>query len=131
MTKILSLLFLLLLLGLGSAHAATEYFSESLSSTPLQVKASSARLLGYKLTNTNGVPIYVHFYDALSANVTVGTTLQAEMIPVPATGAVLIPINGVAQKLFSTALTIAATTLPLFSGTTAPTTALVVTISYE
>jgi hypothetical protein len=126
-----NLLILLVLLAAPLVAHAGEYFNESLSSTLVQISSGSCKVYGYKITNPNGVPIYVHFYNAASASVTLGTTTQVDMVPVPANGAVIIAPNGAVQKYFDTALTIAATTSPLFSGTTAPTTGLVITLNWN
>lgn len=74
------------------------------------------RLTGWYIANTTAAYVYVHFYDATAASVTVGTTTPRLTIPIPASGASNIAFHNV--MTFSTALTVAATTNP--DGTGAP-----------
>lgn len=82
-----------------------------------QIKAGAGRLLGYTVTNRNVAARAVKIYDALSANVTVGTTTPAYVIDAA-------PANNTSYKFavplaLNTALTIATVTENADSGTTA------------
>lgn len=115
-----------------STPTLTSYFSEALSNTAVQIKASSATVYGFTIINTNPVPVYVHKYNSLSAGVTVGTTTQADAPwAVPANGFFFLPKNGLTHGTFATAFTIAATTSPFSNVSTAPATPLVISIGYQ
>lgn len=122
------------LLSLGQC-LANEFFSEAVTNTKVQVSAVPCTIVGYKIINRDTTnPIFVHLYNALSANVTVGTSVQATApIAVPANGAILVTVNNDNEnrEVFSTALTIAITTSPLHTDNTAPSTAAVVSIRYK
>ncbi len=50
------------------------------------IKASAGKIYGYHLYNAGAAARYFKFYDALAANVTVGTTTPVITISVPAGG---------------------------------------------
>lgn len=115
-----------------STPTLTAYFSETLSSTAVQVKGTAATVYGFNIINPNPVPIYVHKYNSLAASVTVGTTVQAEAPwAIPANGVLFLPKNGLTHGSFATALTIAATTTATSAGNTAPTSPLIISIGYQ
>lgn len=116
----------------ASAALADEYFSESVSNTPIAVKATGGQVHGWNITNPNSVPVYLHFYNAVTGSVTVGTTAQATApIAIPATGAFFVRNSSPPQNVFTAAITIAATTSPLSSVSTAPASPIVVSILFQ
>jgi hypothetical protein len=104
----------------------TPYFVNAISAKT-QVVGVAARLYGLHLDNPNTSKVYVQFFDALSANVTLGSTTPTFVIVLPASSTLddptlTIPIN------FSTGLTFAVTTTA--TGSTAPSTGITGTIFY-
>lgn len=94
------------------------------------IKATTnARMYNYNLYNPNSVDVWVHFYNALIANVTVGTTVPVWSVYVPANG-------GTAEReftvplAFATGLSVATTTSLLSNVSTAPTTGALVEVGY-
>lgn len=79
----------------------------------------------YNIGNPNSTLAYLQFFDALAANVTVGTTPPLMTVAVPAFGGVVDtwPMESVQ---FKTGIVIAATTTP--TGSTNPTSALTLQI---
>jgi hypothetical protein len=123
---------LVFIVALAPFARAGHFVNEAVSATPVQVSATATGIFKARIVNRDAVnPIFIHIYDALAANVTVGTTAQYDCIAVPANGAYVLPNTGVAQFATSTALTIAITTSPLSTGTTAPGTAAVVVFDYN
>lgn len=64
----------------------TSYFNASVTETKVSVVAGSVllfNLLGY---NSGAAASYVQFFDALAADVTVGTTVAKFSIPLPIAG---------------------------------------------
>ena len=111
------------------------YRNTALSSTPQQVKASGATLLGWNFINSNTVTVYVKLYDALLANVTVGTTTPVKTIAIPPgdgtnPGIFYMAIQGYPQELITTGLTIACVTGLADSSTAAPATAIHASLRY-
>ena len=83
-----------------------------------EVKGSAGQLFGFFLYNLASSKVYIKFYNATAASVTVGTTTPVLTIPLDADqGAVVEFTNGIA---FATAITIAATTGVADSDTGAP-----------
>ncbi len=127
----LSILFAILLLPLCSGFA-DDFLNEAVGATPVAVKATPGRLYGWGFTNLSSAPAYVHFYDAATIGaVTVGTTAQACMVPVPQSGAFYFPPNGAVAHVFTTGIVIAVTTSPLSSGSTAPSAGVVSQVYYQ
>lgn len=62
------------------------YNNVSLSSTKAEPATGSRNIYGFIVENLNDVPVYLHIYDAATADVTVGTTTPTWSIPVPANG---------------------------------------------
>lgn len=114
----------------GTTGGATPYRNAALSNTKQVVKAAPGKVWWYNIFNPGVALAYLHFYDAASADVTVGTTVPTLSIALPsiATASVGVDSPQVVGLQFSTAITIAATTTP--GGGTAPGTALVVNIGY-
>jgi hypothetical protein len=86
--------------------------------TEEDVKTSAGQLYGYYIYNDGAAEVYVKFYNATAANVTVGSTTPVLTIPIPAGSAANVEwTNGIA---FGTAITIAATTGVADADTAAP-----------
>jgi hypothetical protein len=124
-----------LLASLASTRAG-EWSSETagnISSTPVLVGGKCDLNAVRELINADPTQIvYLHFYNAASAgDVTVGTTHPLLTLGVAAgPGHLPLPITGQVIDNFTLGLVIAATTSPLYSGTTAPNTPLVVFLTF-
>lgn len=87
----------------------TIFRSIDLDETEEEVKATAGQVFGYYFSNQDATnKMYLKFYNATAANVTVGTTTPVMTFPLPAgsAGHVSFP-QGIA---FGTAITVAATT---------------------
>lgn len=104
------------------------YFNAALLATKQSVKTIAGRLYGWHIQNPNGADAWVQFYDALTANVTVGTTPPTWSIWVPALSAIDDPDFSIAIE-FNTGLVIAATTTA--TGAAAPAIGLVTNLFYR
>jgi hypothetical protein len=83
------------------------------------VKASAGKLYGYHLTNSHASAFrYVKFYNATTANVTVGTTTPVITVGLPPMGGATMELSN--GDVFDTAITIAATTGVADNDTGAP-----------
>lgn len=100
--------------------------TDAQTATVTAVKAGSGRVYGYHIQNPNETDAYLHFYNIASGSVTVGSSTRTRTLWIPAGGAIdtvfTVPIS------FSTAISIAATTT--ITGSTAPSTGLLVNIDY-
>jgi hypothetical protein len=106
-----------------------QYRNVALSNTDVAVKTSAGRVYAIEVTNPHATDgAWLHFYNALIANVTVGTTVPVWSVYVPANTTVrqylTIPMS------MATAITVAGTTSADHTVSTAPTTALVVFVGY-
>jgi hypothetical protein len=96
----------------------TIFRSIDLDETEEEVKATAGQLFGWYIFNAAATTHYVKFYNATTANVTVGTTTPVLTIPVPAGSAAnVFTDTGIA---FGTAITAAATTGVADNDTGAP-----------
>ena len=98
----------------------------ALSNTDVAVKASGGRVYGFHFFNPNTTDAYVQFYNALIADVVVGTTTPDITFWVPASSALDHSYNP--PLSFGVAITIAATTTA--SGGTAPSSGLLTNVFY-
>jgi hypothetical protein len=87
--------------------------SLDLDETEEEVKATAGQIYLIHAMNMSASPLYLKFYNATAANVTVGTTTPVLTFPVPTSG----DVNGAGFVLnipqglqFDTAITVAATT---------------------
>ncbi len=64
----------------------TRYSNTSVSQTKASVVAAPVLLFNILAYNSGASVSYLQFFDALEANVTVGTTTPSFVIPLPATG---------------------------------------------
>lgn len=92
-----------------TAAPITGNFREFQNSTKATVSASAAGLRSYNLVNPNTYPVYAKLYDALEANVTVGTTAPVKTIAIPSGGVWTQEDNGVIQRAFATGIVLAVT----------------------
>lgn len=115
--------------ALATVVGQTPFRDVALTNTDVSVKTSAGRVYSYYFKNADAsATAWVHFYNALIANVTVGTTVPVWSVEVPAMGKADISLT--VPLSFATAITIAATTSPLHTVSTAPTTALQAYIGY-
>lgn len=101
--------------------ASSPFLATALKDTVTAVKAGPGKITDNVLFNPNGSTIYVQFFDALAADVVLGTTPAKLSVAVPAGASVQGPRVG-----FYKAISIAATTTP--GGLTAPSTGAVVNL---
>lgn len=116
----------------GFAH----YRNTALSSTDVAIKASTANLYGFTLTNVNTTAVYVKFYNGTTATVVVGTTAPAAVVMVPAgdgttPGEVLLAPGSVPWLFVNFGLTVAAVTGLADNSTAAPSTAIYIEAQYK
>lgn len=106
------------------------YRNAALSNTDQAVKTSWGNVYWINAYNPNATLAYLHFYDASTASVTVGTTTPKLSIAIPSTanGTIGYDVPLPIPITFSTAITVASSTTA--GGGTAPGTALVVNIGY-
>jgi hypothetical protein len=106
------------------------YRNTNLLATDVEVKPVAGKVFWIEIHNTNAAVEFVHFYDELAANVTVGTTTPKVSFAVASSGQRFIFPDTEREILnHATAITIAASTTA--TGNTAPGTGLVVHIGYE
>ena len=102
---------------------ATPKFNAALSTTIVSLKAVPGLVTAYEVYNPGNALAYIQFFDAKAADVVLGTTTPAWIVPVPAGGRV----TGQHDKLrFLTAISAAAATTA--TGQTAPNAAQVAAI---
>lgn len=89
--------------------ALSLYFSSGLSDTKAVPATGSRNIHGWVVENPNDAPVYLHFYDALTANVTVGSTTPTFSVPVPA-GGYADKLSDVPLKRFANGIVVAITT---------------------
>lgn len=91
----------------ATSGGLTVYRNIDVDETDVQVKGSAGQLYGYYLHNNSSATIFLKFYNALSSDVTVGTTTPFLTIPIPAFSSANADFShGIA---FSTGITIACT----------------------
>lgn len=111
------------------------YRNTALSATKQEIKAGAATILGWNFININTVTVYVKLYDALAANVTIGTTTPIFTFAVPASdgtnpGIFFQEVVNFPQHLTTTGLTVACVTGLADSSTAAPATAIHASLRY-
>lgn len=99
-------------------HNVSKFKSVDLDETEEQVSATPVEVHGWHIFNDGAASLFVKFYNATAANVTVGTTVPEVTIGVEAGKAVDVSWNRPIE--FTTALSVAATTGPADSDTGAP-----------
>jgi hypothetical protein len=67
----------------------------AVAATKVTVTASQCLLHGLVVVNQTAAEAFLQIFDALAANVTVGTTVPDYVIPIPASGGVVIPLSSV------------------------------------
>jgi hypothetical protein len=92
----------------ATSAALTSFRNGNLSPTPVPVKTASGRVYQYAIHNPTNVTVFAHFYDALVANVTPGTTVPKMTFAVPA-GSTLDGYWSISHG-FTTAISVAAST---------------------
>lgn len=122
--------------SLLSESGFLSFRNTALSSTPVAVKTSSGLLMGWNFINVNTSTVYVKLYNSTVANTTVGTSTPAFTLAVPggsasAPGVFFKDCTLIPQEVFNTAITIACVTGLADNSTTAPTTAIHVSVRYK
>ena len=110
--------------------------TQALTNTAQTIKSSSGSVMGWNFININSVAVYIKFYNALIADVTVGTTTPVLTVAVPAGSATNPGINMVTPDLvpfevFSTAISFACVTGLADNSNTAPATAIHASVRYK
>jgi hypothetical protein len=106
----------------STAGGLTIFRSIDLDETEEEVKATAGALYGWYIANLRSSPLFVKFYNATTANVTVGTTTPVMTFPMPANSTNYVAANATSAHgiTFSTAITVAATTGVADNDTGAP-----------
>lgn len=104
------------------------YRNTNLLATDVAVKDVPGHVYWVEIHNTNAAVEFVHFYDAATGDVTVGTTVPVFSLAVASSGQRYIMPSDFPLYEFKTAITVAASTTA--TGNTAPGTGLVVHIGY-
>lgn len=122
-------------IGVRTSGGTTPYKNLDVDETEDEVKGTAGQVYWIHAINTTAAPLYLKFYNATAASVTVGSTTPVLTLPVPANadsdgaGFTLSIPNGIA---FGTAITIAATTGVADADTGAPgANALIVNLGYN
>ena len=103
------------------------YSNTALGSTKAVPTAAPVSLKGWHIFNPNGSVTYIQFFDALTGDVTVGTTAPTFAIGIAANAPVTLNLDSGIR--FATGIVVAAITTP--TGSTGPGTAVVMTLIYE
>jgi len=109
--------------GARTSGGVTPYKNIDVDETEDEVKGTAGQVYFIHAINKTATPLYLKFYNATAANVTVGSTVPVHTFPVPANadsdgaGFTLAIPNGIA---FSAAITIAGTTGVADNDTGAP-----------
>lgn len=112
--------------ALATVTGTTIYSNTALTNTDVTVKAGAGRVYAWDFYNPNATDVYVQFWNALIASVTVGTTPPLFSVRIPAnSGRDYVSVVPVA---YATGIAIAATTTA--AGGTAPTTAIEARVEY-
>lgn len=109
------------------ANGNLPFFAAAQKNVKTTVKAAPGQLFGWSIANLDASITYLQLFDALVANVTVGTTAPNFDIVIPASGA-LNQVSDFPAGNFQNGITIAATTTA--TGSTAQTNGLVLTLFY-
>jgi hypothetical protein len=98
----------------AAAGGATPYYNLDCDETEDAIKASAGKLFWIHVMNLANAKRYIKFYNATTANVTVGTTTPVLSFPIPTmadtNGAGFVVSFGDVGVQFDTAITVAATT---------------------
>jgi len=84
-------------------------FSAGVAATKTAIKATPCQVHGWHIVNQTAAEAFVQVFDKAAADVTVGTTVADYVIPLPASGGAVLPLNHVGL-LHSIGLVIACTT---------------------
>jgi hypothetical protein len=108
----------------AAAGGATPYYNLDVDETEDAIKATAGKLFWIHVMNLSAAKLYIKFYNATTANVTVGTTTPVLSFPVPTmadtNGAGFAIHFGDVGVQFDTAITVAATTGLADNSTGAP-----------
>ena len=105
----------------------TKGTTPSLTNTPVNIKTAYGQLASLTAYNPNASAAYIQVFDALAANVTVGTTTPVFVFPLAQTSSLTMNMSTNGLQ-FSNAISMAATTTA--TGGTAPGSALTVSYAY-
>jgi hypothetical protein len=110
--------------------------TQALTNTAQTIKSSGGSVMAWNFININSVAVYIKFYNALIADVTVGTTTPMLTVAVPAGSATNPGINMLSPGLipfevFSSAISFACVTGLADNSNTAPATAIHASVRYK
>jgi len=110
----------------AASTAMTSFRNAAVTNAAVQVRSGGGRVHQYHFGNPNSTVIFVHLYNALPANVTVGTTVPVSSYMVAANSA----LDGFWPNSFNygTGISVAVTTTA--AGATAPTNPALVVLGY-
>jgi hypothetical protein len=119
--------------NISSPASEIVFTDTAMGSTADAVKASSALVYNVQVDNTlNGAASYVKLYNVASGSVTVGTTAPDQVLMATANKVVTYIFSTAAAPgmTFGTALTAACVTTAGTAGVTAPSSSVIVSITY-
>lgn len=96
-----------------------------------QIKVGAAKVYAIDVDSADAAIVYVKGYFKTLGDVVVGTTAPDFILAVPATSRKVFMVTAASPVEYPTALTLACVTTPGTPGTTAPTGAVVVRVSYQ
>ncbi len=99
------------------APITSDYRKTDLTKLKTTIKVVAGNVYGWNIINSNAFDIFVKFYDALIADVTVGTTVPKLTIRIPANGSIYQSPDSV-QHAFSIGIVYLATKFVADSDTT-------------
>lgn len=111
----------------GAGDQTAVYYKADLAATVSAIKAGLGYVFGFSIYNPNTSAIYVQVFDALSADVTLGTTAAKCVIGIPASSGVSMSLTKPLEM--AKGISAAATTTP--GGATGPTSGVVVNVFYR
>jgi|SRR6185369_2438884 len=86
-------------------------FKAAVAATKTPVKATPCQLHGWQIVNQTAAEAFVQVFDKADADISVGTTVPDYVIPLPASGGAVLPLNKVGFR-HDIGLEIACTTTP-------------------
>lgn len=110
----------------ATATGLTAFRNAALTNTATTVKAAAGRVHYFDFYNPNAAVVFVNFYNALIANVTVGTTTPVWTIAVPPGVSRSDYLNS--SISFATGISVSVTAA--VTGNTAPTTPILANVAY-
>jgi hypothetical protein len=90
-------------------------FSGGVAAAKTAVKATPCQIHGWHIVNQNAAEAFIQVFDKAAGDVTVGTTAPDYVIPLPASGGAVLPLNKVGFR-HDVGLVVACTTTATGAG---------------